>query len=149
MDLFDKLALENRRFERMIAPRSGSATFTLGDVLETVGRNAIHELTVVPANGPKKTLKPDSVRKIKLSLLDDGIVAIHSSVKDQYQVFQTAPSGDYSRVKIVASSPDGTKVGEVHLLLGRRTFEHYFEEDPIFKAVRDQDPSREHEPVAR
>ena len=144
MDLLDKLALDNRHYERMVAPRSGSTTFTLGDLLETVGRSAIHELTAIPASGQKKTLKPDAVRKIKLSLLDDGIVAIHSSVKDQYQVYQTAPSGDFSRVKIVATAPDGARVGEVQLLLGRRTFEHYFEEDPIFKTVRDQQtPVRE------
>ena len=144
MDLFDKLALDNRHYERMVAPRSGSTMFTLGDVLETVGRSAIHELTAIPASGPKKTLKPDAVRKIKLSLLDDGIVAIHSSVKDVYQVFQTAPSGDYSRVKVVATAPDGARVGEVQMLLGRRTFEHYFEEDPIYKTVLEhKEPARE------
>ena len=136
MDLFDKLALDNRHYERLIAPRSGSATFTLGDVLETVGRSAVHELTVVPANGPKKTLKPDAARRIKLSLLDDGITAIHSSVKDQYQVFQTAPSGDFSRVKVVAFAPDGSKVGEVQMLLGRRVFEHVNDVDPIEETVR-------------
>jgi hypothetical protein len=111
MDLFDKLALESRRYEKLRAPRSGSEVFSLGDLLETLGRNAIHELVALPAGGQKKTVRPDTVRKLKVSLLDDGIVAIHSGVRDQYQVYQTAPSGDYSKVKIVAMAPDGGRVG--------------------------------------
>jgi hypothetical protein len=145
MDLFDKLALDSRHFERMVAPRSSSATFTLGDVLETVGRSAIHEMTIVPASGSKQTLKPDASRRIRLSLLDDGITAIHSSVKDQYQVFQTAPSGDFSRVKVVAFAPDGSKVGEVQMLLGRRVFANVADEDPIEETVRRA--SRERQPA--
>ena len=136
MDLFDRLALSSRKYEQLTAPRTGSRIFTLEDVLEVLGRNAIHELTALPATGPKKTLKPDSVRKIKVSLLDDGIAAIHSSVRDQYEVFRTPPSGDYSKVKIVATTHDGIKIGEILMLMGRRTFDHYFEEDPIFDALR-------------
>jgi hypothetical protein len=135
MDVFDKLALSSRRYEPLTAPRTGSRSFTLADVLEVVGHNAIHELTAIPATGPKRTLRPDPVRKIKVSLLDDGIVAIHSSIRDEYEVFRTAPSGDFSKVKIVASTHDGIKIGEVRMLMGRRTFEHYFEEDPIFEAL--------------
>jgi hypothetical protein len=136
MDLIDKLALDSRRYERMTTPRSNSRVFTLGDLLETLGRNSIHELTAMPATGAKKTVKPDPVRKLKVSLLDDGIVAIHSSVRDQYEVYQTAPSGDFSKVKVVALAPDGSRVGEIRMLLGRRTFDHYFQEDPIFAAMQ-------------
>ena len=136
MDLFDKLALSNRRYEQLTSPRTGSKTFSLDDVVEVVGRNAILELTAMPATGSPKTVRPDAVRKMKVSLLDDGIVAIHSSPRDEYAVYRTAPTGDLSKVKIVASTHDGIRIGEVRMLIGRRTFEHYFEEDPIFEALR-------------
>jgi hypothetical protein len=136
MDIFDKLALNNRKYDQLTTPRSGSRVFTLVDVMELLGRNAIIELEALPASGPKQTLRPDPVRKMKVSLLDDGITAIHSSVRDEYEVYRTAPSGDYSKVKIVASTHDGNRIGEIRMLMGRRTFEHYFEEDPIFEALK-------------
>ena len=137
MDLFDKLALEARRFDPVTSP-SGSRTFTLHELLETFGRNAILEMTTITASGQRTTVRPDSVRKLKVSLLDDGISAIHSSNEDRYEVSRTAPSGDLSKVRIVATAPDGSRIGELRMLMGRRTFEHYFEEDPILAAIRER-----------
>jgi hypothetical protein len=141
VDLFDRLALEARKYDQLTVPSSGSRTFSLSDVLEMLGQNAILEMTALPASAPKKTLRPDAVRKIKVSLLDDGIVAIHSGSTDQYEVFRTPPSGDLSKVKIVASAPNGSRIGEIRLLMGRRSFEHYFEEDPIFDELRRREGS--------
>jgi hypothetical protein len=80
-------------------------------------------------------VRPDPVRKVKVSLLDNGISAIHSSSGDWYQVYRTAPSGDYSKVRIVANSPEGAKLGEIKMLVGRRTYDQYYAEDPIFAEI--------------
>jgi len=136
MDVFDKLALDARRYEQARVPRSGSFVFTLGDVLQMLGRNAILEMKAVGGNGPTRTMRPDPVRKMKVSLLDDGITAIHSGAGDEYHVFRTAPSGDLSKVRIVALSTTGEKVGEVRMLIGRRTYDHYFKDDPLIEQLR-------------
>jgi hypothetical protein len=136
MDLFDRLALQARRYEQQSVPATGSRIFRLGDILEAFGRNAIFELTAMPGSGETKTVRPDSVRKLKVSLLDDGITAIHSSNYDHYEVYRTAPSGDLSKVRIVAFDPNGNKVGELRMLIGRRSYDHYFREDPIIETIR-------------
>jgi hypothetical protein len=136
MDVFDKLALQGRRYDQQRAPRTGSLEFTLGDVLQTLGRNAILELTATGGNGPDRTLRPDPVRKLKVSLLDDGITSIHSGAGDSYHVYRTAPSGDLSKVRIVALSTAGAKVGEIRMLMGRRTYDHYFKDDPLIEQLR-------------
>jgi len=131
LDLLDTLAFWGRKYEKQRVPRTGSTKFSLADVLETFDRNAIFELTPMTNGKPRETLKPDAVRKMKVSLLDNGISAIHSSSDDWYEVLRTAPSGDLSRVRIVAHSPDAREIGEVRMLVGQRSFEHYFQEDPI------------------
>ena len=135
MDLLDTLAFWGRKYEKQRVPRTGSSRFSLGDVLETFDRNAILELTPVANGKPGETLRPDPVRKMKVSLLDDGVSAIHSSSDDWYEVLRTAPSGDLSRVRLVAHSPDGAEVGEVRMLVGQRSFEHYFQQDPILAEI--------------
>jgi hypothetical protein len=136
MDLFDRLALEARRYDQQTVPRSGSRVFSIVDVLEMFGRNAILELTAQAGSTAPKTVKPDPVRKIKVSLLDDGFSLIHSGASDHYEVFRTAPSGDLSKVRIVAFAPDGARIGELRLLVGRRSYDHYFAEDPIIETLR-------------
>jgi hypothetical protein len=138
MDIFDKLAFVGRRYEKQRAPSTGSARLNLHDVLQMFDRSAILELTPSTKDTPGKTIRPDAVRKMKVSLLDDGISAIHSDSGDWYEAFRTAPSGDLSRVRIVAYSPSGARVGEIRMLVGRRSFDHYFAEDPILDALAER-----------
>jgi hypothetical protein len=132
MDMLDVLAFWGRKYERQRVASSRSTRFSLGDVLEMFDRNALLELTPYVNDDPVRTFKPDAVKKVKVSLLDDGISAIHSSRDDWYEVYRTAPSGELSKVKIVAHSPGGPRIGEIRMLVGQRTYEHYFKEDPIF-----------------
>jgi hypothetical protein len=136
MDLLDSLALWGRRYQRQVVPGRGDKRFGLADVLEMFDRNAILELTPVVSGRAQTTLRPDAVRKVKVSLLDDGISAIHSGPEDWYEVFRTPPTGDLSKVRIIAHSPSGAVVGEVRMVVGRRTYEHYFAEDPIFEHLK-------------
>jgi hypothetical protein len=131
MSVVDNLALLGRRFEPRTAPRSGSRRFTLLDLLEMFDRVAILELTAIAPGRTATTVRPDLQRKIKVSLLDDGVSELHSDKGDWFEVYQTGPSGDLSKVKIVAHHPNGSEVGEIRLLIGRRVPEHYFSEDPI------------------
>jgi hypothetical protein len=136
MDLLDSLALWGRRYEQQVVPGRGDKRFGLGDVLELFDRNAILELTPVVSGRVQPTVRPDAVRKVKVSLLDDGISAIHSGAEDWYEVFRTPPTGDVSKVRIVAHSPTGAVIGEVRMVVGRRSYEHYFSEDPIFEHLK-------------
>jgi hypothetical protein len=138
MDVFDKLAFLGRKYELARVPGSGSTRFTMGDVLQMFNQAAILELTPSTGASAGQTLRPDPVRKIKVSLLDNGFSAIHSDNTDWYEVYRTPPSGDLTKVRIVAYAPDGTKVGELKILTGRRSFEHYFEHDPIFAAIEER-----------
>ena len=139
MDLLDKVALSGRRYEQQTVPSTGSTRFTLADLLEAFGRQSILELAPVVNGKPGATLRPDPVRKLKVSLLDEGISAIHSGGGDWYEVFRTAPSGDLSKVRIVAHAADGAKTGELRMLMGQRSFAHYFREDPILDKIERQE----------
>src|SRR5688572_15977349 len=134
MDLFDKLALAGRRYELARVPRNQSTQFTLADTLEFFNLNTILELTPLVKGETQPTLKPDPVRKLKVSLLD-GISAIHSHNDDWFEVHRTAPSGDLTRVRIVAHSRNGDKVGELQMLVSQRLPLYYFGEDPIFDTI--------------
>jgi hypothetical protein len=134
MDVFDSIALWGRRFDRQTTA-SGSTRFTLRDLLLAFDQNAIHELTPVVEGRSLPTVRPDPVRKVKVSLLDDGVSAIHSSSGEWFEVYRTAPSGDIAKARIEAFSPAGAKVGEIRMLVGRRTFDQYFAEDPIFAHI--------------
>ncbi len=135
MDLFDTLALWNRRYDQRSFIRTGSTRFKLADLLETFDRQAILELTPQVEGKAGATVRPDLVKKVKVSILDAGISAIHSGSEDWYEVYQTAPSGDVSKVKLVAYSQGGNKLGEVHMIVGQRSLEHYFRDDPILQAI--------------
>lgn len=135
MDIFDSLALWGRRFEPQTVPSSGSTRFSLADILEMFDRNAILDLTPVVDGKALPAVRPDAVRKFKVSLLDDGVSAIHSDSSDWFSVYRTAPSGDLSKVRIVAHTASGAECGEIRMLVGRRTYDHYFAEDPIFEHI--------------
>ncbi|MGE0059618.1 MAG: hypothetical protein AB7P33_04570 [Dehalococcoidia bacterium] len=134
MNLFDKLALAGRRYEIARVPRNQSTQFTLGDTLEFFNFNTILELTPVVNGKSEATLRPDAVRKLKVSLLD-GISAIHSHNDDWFEVYRTAPSGDLTRVRIVAHSRSGEKIGELQMLVSQRLPIYYFGEDPILDEI--------------
>ena len=135
MDVFDKLAFWGRKYEPVVVPGTGSRRFTMTDLFQMFGRSAILELTPYGAEAAMPAVRPDSVRKLKVSLLDDGLSAIHSTNSDFYEVYRTAPSGDISRVRIIANSVEGRRVGEIRMEIGRRSYEHYFEEDPILAHI--------------
>jgi hypothetical protein len=141
VDFFDKLAFLGRKYEPVTAPGTGSRRFTMGDVLMMFNQSAILELTPYTPSGPLPTVRPDAVRKLKVSLLDDGLSAIHSTPSDFYEVFRTAPSGDISKVRIVAYNANGNRLGEMRMDVGRRTYEHYFEEDPIIGHIAQRNQS--------
>jgi hypothetical protein len=133
MNILDALALWGRRYQQQTLPSSGGPRFGLTDVMEMFDRNLILELTPVVDGKAGPRVHPDPVRKVKVSLLDDGISAIQSGRAEWYEIFRTPPSGDLSKVRIVARGPGGTKLGEIRMVVGRRTYEHYFAEDPILK----------------
>ena len=142
MDLLDSLALWGRRLEQQMNPDSGGIRFSLHELLMAFDRNAILELTPVVGGKALATIRPDPVRKVKVSLLDDGISAIQPGGASWNEVFRTAPSGDLAKVRIVARSADGDKVAEIRMLVGRRTYDQYFAEDPIFRHIEQQSAAR-------
>jgi len=135
MDLLDTLALWNRRYDRRSVVKSGSSRYTLGDLLEAFDRQAILELTPVTDGKPGPASRPDLVKKVKVSLLDQGVSAIHPGNEGWYEVYQTAPSGDISKVKVIAHSKDGRPAGEIRMIVGQRSLEYYFRDDPILQAI--------------
>ena len=135
MDVFDVLALWGRKYEQVLVAGSRTKSFSLSALLEMFSRNAIMELTPYVGNSPRDTVRFDKARKVKVSLLDNGISVIHSGSEDTYEVYRTAPSGELSKVKIIAYSPDGSKTGELRMVVGQRSYEHYFEGDPILEAL--------------
>ena len=135
MDLFDKVALWGRRYEAQVNPRSGIHRFSLRDVLEDFQLKTIVEMTSYVDGRRGETHRPDPVRRLKISLLDEGGSVFGGSDVAWYEVQSTAPSGDLARVKIIAFSPNGSPVGELRMLLAHRMPELYFKDDPIFAAV--------------
>lgn len=135
MDLLDRLALWGRKYERQTAGASGRTRFNLWDLLSAFDRQAILEMTLYKDGKPIRSIRPDTNRKMKVSLLDDGVSAIDAQADGWFEVFKTAPSGDTARVRVLAFSADGTQTGELRMLVGARSFEQYFEEDPIFDAI--------------
>ncbi len=138
IDFVDKLAFFGRRYERQVSRRSGNTRFGLSDVLELFDRNTILELTPVVGGEPMETVVPDAERKIKVSLLDKGISAIHSDAGDWFEVLRTAPSGDLTKVRIVAYSANNKRAGEITMLVSQRMPAFYFAEDPILQHLAEK-----------
>lgn len=138
IDFVDKLAFFGRRYERQVCHRSGNNRFSLSDVLELFDRNTILELTPVVGGKPLETVVPDPERKIKVSLLDKGISAIHSDAGDWFEVLRTAPSGDLTKVRIVVYTANNNRAGEIAMIVSQRMPAFYFAEDPILQHVAHQ-----------
>jgi|SRR5688572_30788779 hypothetical protein len=136
MDFLDKLALSGRRYEPRVSPVTGSTQLHLPEVLMMYNGKAIMELTTGSNGKPSKTVRPDPDRKLKVSLLD-GLSEIHVPAGGWYEVYETAPSGDLAKVRVVARAPGGASAGELRMLVGRRTLDHYFLEDPILKSLEE------------
>jgi hypothetical protein len=136
MNMLDSLALWGRRVEQQTVLGTSRTRFDLADLLTMFDRSAILELVPVVEGKALPAARPDMSRKVKVSLLDDGISAIHSGSADWYEVYRTAPSGDLSRVRIVAHSADGSAAGELRMLVGRRAYDQYFAEDPVFDHIQ-------------
>jgi hypothetical protein len=135
MNFFDNLVLGGRRFEPRKAGSSGTTRFTLLDVLQTFNSQTILELDSDARAAPSGKLRPDTERKLKVSLLD--VLSDHALPADAwFEVLQTAPNGDLSKVRILAHSADGAVVGKLEMLLGRRTYDHYFAEDPVLQQLQ-------------
>jgi hypothetical protein len=133
MDLWDRLALAGRRYQRRHSVESGNPRLHLGEVLRMFDHKAIMEAET-QRNGNRTLTRPDPARKLKISLLD-VISEIQPEGEGWYEVFETPPSGDLSKVRIVSFAPGMQPVGELRLLVGRRTLDHYFPEDPLFASI--------------
>ncbi|HEX5140792.1 MAG TPA: hypothetical protein VFX19_07595 [Dehalococcoidia bacterium] len=137
MNFLDKLALMGRRYEQRGSPSTGDTKLHLPEVLAMYNGKAILELTAEPLSKDSHTIRPDAERKLKVSLLD-GLSEIHAPDGGWYEVFETAPTGDIAKVRIVAMSPQGAQAGELKMLVGRRTLDHYFLEDPLIASLRER-----------
>jgi hypothetical protein len=135
VDFFDRLALWGRKYERRLNPRTGERRFQLSDLLELFRTNTILELTPFAGGREMATATPDPVRKLKVSLLDDGLAQIAPSNHLWYEVYVTAPSGDLARAKVQAFSAEGEHRGEIQMLIAQRMPELYFSEDPILRVL--------------
>jgi hypothetical protein len=135
MDLSDRLALAGRRYGRRRSIVSGSQRLNLSEVLRVYDHKAILDVAVLHHGKQTRHMKPDPEKKLKLSLLD-MVSELQPEEDTWYEVFETAPTGELSKVRIVACSGQGESNGELLLLLGRRTLDNYFVEDPLFESVR-------------
>jgi hypothetical protein len=134
VDLFDKLALWGRKYEKQTNPRTGDTRFSLGDLLEDFRRTTILELTPVRDGNRLPASRPDPVRKIKVSLLDQGLAAL-TQPASWYEVHLTSPSGDLAKARVDAYASDGKPVGELEMLVAERSPELYFAEDPVLSEI--------------
>lgn len=140
MDILDRLAIMGRRYERRRSLHSGSQELDLSEVLLMYNRKSIFERVTLPHDGEPTTSRQDTTKKLNLSLLD-AISEIYVDDGGWYEVFETPPSGDTSKVRIVAYSPEGRPHGELRMVVGRRTRDHYFSEDPILDSLRNSPPA--------
>ena len=136
MDILDRLALWGRKYEQQRSAESGESHFSLAELLLRYNRNAILELTTVANGGSTTTFRPDPVRKLKVSLLDEGNASLGAG--DSFEIYETAPSGDFARARIVSLVKQKPQ-GEVRLLIAQRNPDLYFKEDPIFSVLAERD----------
>lgn len=135
MELFDRLALTGRRHERRRSVVTGSPRLDLHEVLRVYDHKAILDVAIWLHGKQAQHLRPDPERKLKLSLLD-MLSELQPAEGSWYEVFETAPTGDLTKVRIVAHSEEGKLTGELRMLMGRRTMDNYFLEDPVFESIR-------------
>jgi hypothetical protein len=131
VNLLDRLALNGRRFEKRRSAMTGSTELTLAEVLRIFKDKTVLELeSLVPGKSPDRVAHATG-RPVSIV---DGVAAISTGTVRGYEVLQTPPSGDYSRVKIHAL-PDG---GHLSCLIGRRMPEHTTTEDPLLETLRNR-----------
>lgn len=130
MDWFDKLALLGRRYERRRSVITGSTGLELGEVLLVFRSKTILELDIRAAGEPARSRQHRVGSPISLV---DGLAEIHGGSGSSFEVMETAPSGDHSRVKII-SRPAG---GELSMLVAERLPEHHSAEDDLLNAMHD------------
>ena len=128
MDLMDRLALAGRRFERRHSSVNGGVELSLDEVLRVMHGKTILEIAVKAKGNNSVPQVHDPDRPVSLL---DHLAEADGGQPGSYEVFQTAPSGDHSRVRIVCR-PSG---GEVHILAGRRVPEHMSDADPALDAL--------------
>jgi hypothetical protein len=134
MDLFDSLALSMRRYDPVHTVRGHRKRFDLIDVMEMYSKQSILELNVSRDGKRWSRLRPDAERKLKVSLLD-SISELALPADASFSVGQTAPSGDYSKVHIAAHGRGNEALGQIDMLLGRRTYDFYYTEDPVLGQI--------------
>ena len=129
MDLLDRLALAGRRYERRYSAVTGSPQLSFEEVLRIFKDKTILELESLPEGGDASRVLHETGRPLSII---DGVAAISGPGVEGYEVLQTPPSGDYSRVRISAL-PSG---GQLSCLIGRRVPEHSHSEDPLLETLR-------------
>ena len=125
---------KRRRFAKRRSILTGEPKLELSEVLQTYSRKGIYELETLVNGQSGRSARPDTDRKLKISLLD-AISEASPRFASWYEAYETAPSGDLSRVRIVIYDADAKPQGEVRMLVGRRAPDHYFVEDPILHAI--------------
>jgi hypothetical protein len=132
VDLFDRLALANRKYERRRSVMTGKPELLLDEVLRHFHGKTILDLDVRPQGREPSRLSHERGRPISLI---DAIAEIGGSNGNWYEVMETPPSGDYMKVRITAQ-PSG---GQLSMLLGRRVPEHSPTEDALLDTLRDRE----------
>ena len=134
MNLFDKLALQGRRYTLRRSPAAGEYRLSLLEVLQMFNARAILELSTYLDGKHHRTVKPDADKKLKISLLDE-LSDMNTDRLGWYEVYETAPTGDLTKAKVIGHSSDNSIIGETRMLLGRRTLSHYFLDDPLLQSA--------------
>ena len=124
MDLFDRLALASRKYQPRRSAVSGKIELPLDELLRIFSGKTILEMEIRQQG--KAATRYQHARGRPVSLID-GIAEIGGSNSNWYEVMETAPSGDYARVRITAH-PAG---GRIAMLVGRRTPDHVPAEDAL------------------
>jgi hypothetical protein len=130
VDFFDRLALANRKYETRRSALTGKMELALEEVLRAFHGKTIVEMEVRPHGKEPHSMVHQLGRPVSLI---DGIAEI-SSGQTWYQVRETAPSGDYAKVRITAL-PAG---GQVAMLVGRRMPDHAPSEDALLSELRNR-----------
>ena len=129
MDLLDRLALASRKYQPRRSPVTGSLQLQLEEVLRVFHGKTILDMEVQPPAKEPSRVSHEQARPVSLI---DGIAEIGGGEPGWYEVLQTAPSGDYSKVRIVAH-PAG---GQLSMVVGRRVPEHLPVEDALLDTLR-------------
>lgn len=129
MDLFDRLALFSRRYQVRRSAIDGLPTLHLQELLRVFHGKTILEMEVRPYGKEPHRLVHQLRRPVSLI---DGIAEVGGDGGTSYEVLETAPSGDYAKVRIT-TQPGG---GQLAMLVGRRTPDHAPSEDALLDELK-------------